>query len=142
VSIVHAYEAGDASRLPAPSFARTWNVCDPSPRLEYVAGLLHAPKATPSRLHSKSTEAVTASPPVNENAAEALFDGFAGVEVSDVVGAVVSCTVTLKLPFAVLFAASVAEQFTVVAPSANVLPEAGVQFTVGFAGLASSAVAV
>jgi hypothetical protein len=31
VSIVHVYEAGVASVLPAASLARTWNVCAPSP---------------------------------------------------------------------------------------------------------------
>src|SRR5947207_3222269 len=43
------------------------------------------------------------------------------------VGAVVSLTVTLKLPFPVLPRLSLAEQFTVVAPRGNVLPEAGEQ---------------
>ena len=45
------------------------------------------------------------------------------------VGGVVSRTVTVKLPLAVLLWASVAEQFTVVVPRANVLPEAGEQLT-------------
>jgi len=44
-------------------------------------------------------------------------------------GGVVSTTLTLKLPCPVFPAASVAEQFTVVVPSANVLPEAGEQPT-------------
>ena len=44
-------------------------------------------------------------------------------------GAVVSATVTLKLPFAVLPAASLAEQLTVVAAMGNVEPDAGVQDT-------------
>ena len=44
-------------------------------------------------------------------------------------GGVVSCTVTVKLLAPVLPAASVAEQFTVVTPSAKTPPEAGVQFT-------------
>jgi hypothetical protein len=29
VLIVHVYESGDASVLPARSIARTWNVCEP-----------------------------------------------------------------------------------------------------------------
>ena len=43
-------------------------------------------------------------------------------------GGVVSCTMILKLPVAVLLSVSVAEQLTVVVPNANVLPEAGAQF--------------
>jgi hypothetical protein len=43
-------------------------------------------------------------------------------------GAVVSLTVTVKLALPVLPAASVAVQFTGVAPMGNLLPEAGVQF--------------
>ncbi len=58
------------------------------------------------------------------------------------VGAVVSSTVTVKLPFAVLRAASVAEQLTVVVPRPKVLPDAGEHVTVGLVGLASVAVAV
>ena len=46
-----------------------------------------------------------------------------------ITGGLVSWTVTVKLPFAVLLCASVALQFTVVVPSAKVLPEAGEQDT-------------
>ena len=46
------------------------------------------------------------------------------------VGGVVSWMVTFKLPLVVLPALSVAEQSTLVVPSGNVLPEAGVQDTV------------
>ena len=49
-------------------------------------------------------------------------------------GGVVSCTVTEKLAVPVLPAASVAEQVTGVLPSAKVLPEVGVQLTVGASG--------
>ena len=45
------------------------------------------------------------------------------------IGAVVSVTVTVKLPLAVLLRKSVAEQFTEVTPTRNVLPEAGEQVT-------------
>lgn len=45
------------------------------------------------------------------------------------VGGVVSTTVTVKLPEAMLPAASEAEQLTVVAPRPKVEPEAGEQFT-------------
>ena len=46
-----------------------------------------------------------------------------------ITGAVVSCTVMVKLPFAVLLCESVAEQLTVVVLMAKVLPEAGEQLT-------------
>jgi len=49
--------------------------------------------------------------------------------VIDTVGTVVSCTFTVKLPSAVLPAASVAEQLTVVVVIPNVEPEAGVHVT-------------
>jgi len=49
--------------------------------------------------------------------------------VIDTVGTVVSCTFTVKLPVAVLPAASVAEQLTVVVVIPNVEPEAGVHVT-------------
>ncbi len=42
-------------------------------------------------------------------------------------GAVVSCTLTVKLPLAVLLWASVAEQFTVVVAIGKVEPDAGEQ---------------
>lgn len=45
------------------------------------------------------------------------------------IGSVVSCTVTLKLPVAVLPRVSDAEQLTAVVPIAKVLPEAGEQVT-------------
>ena len=59
----------------------------------------------------------------------------------EIVGAVVSRMVTVKLPRAVFPAASVAEQLTVVVPKAKVVPEAGAQVTAGAAGFASVAVA-
>src|SRR5579884_747327 len=59
-----------------------------------------------------------------------------------ITGLVVSRTVTMKLPVAVLPAASVAEQLTAVVPKGKVLPEAGEQVTVGLAGFWSMAVAV
>jgi hypothetical protein len=61
--------------------------------------------------------------------------------VPDSVGGVVSTIVMLNEPFAVLPAASVAEQLTVVVPSENVLPLAGTHETAGLAGFASVAVA-
>src|SRR4051794_37771806 len=54
-------------------------------------------------------------------------------------GGVVSTTVTVKFAFAGLFAASLAVQFTVVGPSGNVFPDAGVHETVGFGSTLSTA---
>ena len=51
-------------------------------------------------------------------------------------------TVTVNVPVATLPAASAAAHVTTVSPMANVLPDAGVQLTVGEAGTASDAVAV
>jgi hypothetical protein len=61
--------------------------------------------------------------------------------VPESVGAVVSCTRIVNEPVAVLPAASVAEQFTVVVPIENVEPDAGEQVVVGAGGFASVAVA-
>jgi sulfopyruvate decarboxylase TPP-binding subunit len=46
-----------------------------------------------------------------------------------IAGAIVSCTVTLKLPLTMLLCESVAEQVTIVVPMGKVLPEAGTQVT-------------
>ena len=59
-----------------------------------------------------------------------------------ITGAVVSCTVTVKLPVLTFPASSVAEVFTVVVPMAKVDPLAGVAVTVGVASPASVAVGV
>ena len=61
---------------------------------------------------------------------------------AEIVGGLVSCTLTVKLAWAVMPDAPVAEQLTTVTPSGNVLPESGVQVTVGTTGLASLAVTV
>ena len=58
------------------------------------------------------------------------------------VGAVVSTTVTVKVPVAVLLRLLVAEQVTVVAPNGNCEPDAGVQVTTTFVSFASVAVAL
>jgi sulfopyruvate decarboxylase TPP-binding subunit len=57
-------------------------------------------------------------------------------------GAIESLTVTVKLPFATLPAASAAEQVTVVVPIANVLPETGAQLTGTIPSIASRAEAL
>src|SRR5574341_1108094 len=56
------------------------------------------------------------------------FAPLAGL-VIDTVGAVLSFTVTVKLPFAVLPDRSEAEQLTVVVPIWNIKPEAGLHVT-------------
>jgi len=58
------------------------------------------------------------------------------------VGAVVSTTVMVKLPEIVRLALSVAEQLTIVAPSAKVAPEAGVQLAGRLPSTISDAVAL
>ena len=55
-------------------------------------------------------------------------------------GAVVSCTVTVKLQLLLLLLESVVTQFTVVAPGAKVLPEAGVQTSTGLVSQISEVV--
>ena len=58
------------------------------------------------------------------------------------VGAVVSWTVTVKLPLWWFACASVVEQFTVVVPMAKVEPEVGAQVTASVPSTMSVAVAV
>ena len=83
-------------------------------------------------------EQVTATAPSTRSNAEAVNDTAApATPVASVVisadnvrtGAIVSCTVTLKLPLAVLLLKSDAEQLIAVVPRAKVLPEAGEQVT-------------
>ena len=56
---------------------------------------------------------------------------------AEMTGGRVSCTLTVKPAWVVMPDAPVAEQLTTVFPSGNVLPESGVQVTVGLTGLAS-----
>lgn len=83
-------------------------------------------------------EQVTATAPSTRSVdvAENIAEAPAGLVASRLIfpgrvrtGAVVSVTVTVKLPLAVLLRESVAEQFTEVTPTGNVLPEAGEQVT-------------
>ena len=53
------------------------------------------------------------------------------------VGGLLSVIVTVKLPLAVFPAPSVAEQFTVVVPRWNVVPDVGAQLTAGAPDTAS-----
>jgi hypothetical protein len=50
--IVQVCVAGEASTLPAPSVARTSNVCEPTPRPLYAFGDAHDAHAPPSMRHS------------------------------------------------------------------------------------------
>lgn len=77
-----------------------------------------------------------ATAPLGEVASRVMFAGKFSA------GPVVSCTVTVKLPFAVLPFASDAEQLTVVVAIGKVLPEAGLQVTGRFPFTLSVAVAV
>ncbi|MEP6469825.1 MAG: hypothetical protein ABJC24_08655 [Chloroflexota bacterium] len=122
--------------LPAVSVAEQVTVVAPSAKVEPDTGThdtdgLAGPTASVAVGVVKITTA-----PLAPAASTVMSD------VAATAGAVVSTTVTVKLPFAVLPAASVAEQFTVVVPRAKVVPEVGLHVTVGEAGLASVADAV
>jgi hypothetical protein len=79
--------AGVASTFPAESFARTANVCDPSPSPEYAFGEVHEPHAPASSLHSNDAPASVALK-VNDAAAEVTVP--VGPPVIEVPGAVTS----------------------------------------------------
>ena len=52
--IVQLYAAGEASRLPTASLARTWNWCEPVASAVYWRGDVQAANADPSSEHSKA----------------------------------------------------------------------------------------
>ena len=109
------------ARLPAASAAEQETVVVPSGNVAPEAGM-HATETLPLTRSVAVAVNVTAAPdePV---ASTVMFDGRCNV------GAVLSETVTLKLPLAVLAAASEAEHETVVDPSGNVAPDVGAQLT-------------
>jgi hypothetical protein len=117
--------------LPAASVAEQFTDVEPIGNVDPEAGT-HVTATDPSIASSAVTEKVTTAP-LPLVAGTAMFAG------SVRTGAVVSATLTVKLPEAVLLAASVAEQFTVVVPRANVAPEAGRQTTGTVPPIASSA---
>ena len=124
--------AGVASVLRAASVALTEKEWEPLAKPVYFLGEVQALKAALSSLHSKVE---LASEEEKVNVALFCFMVPAGPESMVVFGAVVSCggggtTVTLKVEVALLPELSVAEQVTVVSPSANLPPEAGEQLTV------------
>src|SRR4028119_159366 len=97
---------------------------------------MHAPKAPPSREHSKVE---SGSLEEKSKLAELELTVPEGPEPTRVSGAAVSLTVTVKLPLALLAALSVAVQVTTVSPSGKTFPVAGVQSTTGAGSTASSA---
>ena len=84
--------AGVKSTLPAASLARTANVCGPSLRLLYVAGLVQALKPPLSSWHSKARFAgsVTSSVPEKWKTAVVALVGLVGPLSTVVVGGVLS----------------------------------------------------
>src|SRR5207245_2074642 len=96
------------SVLPAPSIARTWNVCAPSATVN-VTGVGHATNAEPSSEHSKREPSSVAA-----NATVAAVDAVAetGADVIVVSGGVVSTgdagAVTVSACVAVCFSGAVA----------------------------------
>ena len=128
--------------LRAASVALTEKVCDPLASPVYFLGVEQAMKAALSSLHWKVE---LASEEEKANVALFCFMVPEGPESIVVSGGVVSCggggtTVTLKVEVALLPELSVAEQVTVVSPSANLVPEAGKQSTVTEVSTASVAV--
>ncbi len=59
-STVHEYSAGDRSRLPAASMARTSKVCAPTTRSVYTTGEAQAANQAPSMAHSNVEPASSA----------------------------------------------------------------------------------
>jgi hypothetical protein len=106
--------------LPAPSVARTWNVCEPSPSPLRTAGDEQAAKEPPSSAHESEPSFAP-----NGMVAVELATVPVGPPVIDTVGEVVSCTTTLNEPLAVFPPASVAVHDTVVVPMPKLDPEAG-----------------
>ena len=106
--------------LPAASVAVQVTVVVPRPKVEPEAGA-HVTGTLPSTRSVALAVKVTTAPDGPVASIPVMFAG------TVTAGAVVSWTVTVKLLLPVLRAASVAEQMTVVVPSAKVEPEAGTQ---------------
>ena len=122
-STVHVRVAGDGSRLPATSVARTDHVCDPSDNPLSARGDAHATQAPVSSLHSK-----LAAVSVAENEKLAALEATVpdGPVTIDVSGGVVS-TVQLRVAGdgSTLPAASTARTDHVCDPSDNPLSARG-----------------
>src|SRR5215218_6826716 len=89
-SISQVSLAGEASRLPTASTARTANVCVPSARPVYVIPLEQAEKPAPSRLHSKPATPLPESVPLSPNVAVRLALRFGCAPSIEVSGATAS----------------------------------------------------
>jgi hypothetical protein len=107
------------AELPALSVAEQSTVVVPTGKVEPEAGV-QVTGTEPSTASVAEAVNVTTAP-LELVACTVIFDG------SVKVGGVLSTTVTVKLPDALLPALSVAEQETVVVPSGNVEPDPGVQ---------------
>lgn len=107
-----------------------------SPKGKVSPELWEQPALTlPSIASVAETVKVTAAPAA-EVASSMILEG------SESAGAILSTTVMVKLPVAVLLALSVAEQLTVLDPSGKVEPEAGLQTTLIVPSTSSVALAV
>ncbi len=118
LSIRHVYDAGLVSTLPAGSVALTSNVCVPSARPAYVAGVVHAEKPAPSRRHSK-VDPGSFDPRSKVALAEDVFAG-GSVGPIDETGGVVSIVHVYEAGVGSVFpAVSVARTWNVWLPSAR-----------------------
>src|SRR5205809_6654310 len=119
--------------LPCASVAVHVTVVLPSAKVLPEAGV-ELTVTSPSTISSALAVKVTTAPAAL--VASAVMS--AGTVIA---GGVMSRTVTVKLPVALLPCASVAVAFTVVVPSAKVLPEEGVELTATVPSTISGAVA-
>ena len=87
---LHLRQAGVESTFPAPSMARTWNLCLFRFSLRYLIGLAQRPNRAPSSAHWKYPESAERSTIPNLNTAQVLQVLLCGPERSSVLGAVVS----------------------------------------------------
>ena len=119
----HVRVAGEPSRLPAASLARTWNVCEPVASDEYDCGEAQATQAPPSRRHSN-----VESDSVDENAklADRVVTVPVGPDAIEVSGGVASSGVDALIvqlreagDASVFPAASVARTSNVCAPASS-----------------------
>jgi len=123
-----------APPLPRASVAVQFTVVGPSGKIAPLAGL-HVAVTVPSTMSVADVAKLNAAPV----APVASIVALAGAVTT---GPVVSLTVTMNEAAPVLPRASLAVQLTVVAPSGNVAPLAGVQVTATLPSTASLAVAV
>lgn len=97
MSTRHEYDTG-AETFPAWSRPVTVNVCTPFAKPEYAFGDEHDDAAAPSSEQVKVTGGLVASDPVKLNDAEVDATAFAGFEVNDTTGGVVSGATVIDSP--------------------------------------------